>query len=203
MARPRIPYGRQQPGTMAGVRLRVLAAEMADTARLGRGRELFGASAVIEIDVDAGLVSAQVQGSRPHPYVVTLRATSGAGVPSRDQFRIRCSCPDDQGPIGACKHAVAALFALADEVTVEPDLVERWRCGDEPMPQTTATAASEAARDLDDDNVMDRLVAGGLLRAPRPIPSNTALTPLVRPRHGDPMIDAALDEALGAQSRRR
>jgi hypothetical protein len=29
----------------------------------------------------------------------------------------------------ACKHAVAALFALSDEVAIEPTLLERWRTG--------------------------------------------------------------------------
>lgn len=41
-------------------------------ARLGRGRSYARAGQVCSIEIDAGTVTAEVQGSRPKPYVVTI-----------------------------------------------------------------------------------------------------------------------------------
>ena len=42
-----------------------------------------------------------------------------------------CTCPDTTTPWapsdGWCKHALAALLAVADEVAVEPEVLARWR----------------------------------------------------------------------------
>jgi uncharacterized Zn finger protein len=52
----------------------------------------------------------------------------GTGVPSKREVWIGCTCPDDSGSGSeACKHAVAALFALSDEVAIDPTVLERWR----------------------------------------------------------------------------
>jgi hypothetical protein len=106
--------------------IKVLAAEMSDQGRLARGRRYHADNAVIDIVIGHGAVTAEVQGSRPQPYVVTIEAASGSGVPSRREVVTRCTCPDD-GLYEACKHAVAALFALSDEIAVEPELIDRWR----------------------------------------------------------------------------
>jgi uncharacterized Zn finger protein len=108
--------------------IKVLAAELSDQGRLARGKRYWADQAVIDIVVGHGAVTAEIQGSRPEPYIVTLEAAGGAGVPSKRDLWVQCTCPDDTGSgSDACKHAVAALFALSDEVAIEPELVDRWR----------------------------------------------------------------------------
>ena len=128
MSRPRKPYGPNPPGRLLGTMIKVLAAEMSDQGRLTRGKRYWADDAVVDLVVGHGAVTAEIQGSRPQPYVVTIEAASGAGVPGRRDVWAQCTCPDDTGT-GAdlCKHAVAAFFALADEVAIDPELVDRWR----------------------------------------------------------------------------
>lgn len=129
MSKPRRPYG-NPPGRLPATMIKVLAAELSDQGRLARGKRYYADDAVIDIVVGHGAVTAEIQGSRAQPYVVTIEAEPGSGVPSKRQLWIRCTCPDDTGTGDeACKHAVAAMFALSDEVAVEPGLLDRWRGG--------------------------------------------------------------------------
>lgn len=106
--------------------VKVLAAELSDGARLSRGKQYFSDGAVTDIEVEPGLVTVEVQGSRSSPYHVSVRTRPGSGVPSRSEVSIFCTCPDsDRSPV--CKHGVAALFALANEVSIEPDFLNKWR----------------------------------------------------------------------------
>jgi uncharacterized Zn finger protein len=140
----------------------VLAAELSDQGRLSRGKRYWAEAAVVDIVVGHGAVTAVIQGSRPDPYVATIEATEGTGVPSKREVWITCTCPDDGVETEACKHAVAALFALSDEVAIDPALIERWRSGSarrrppatpglaevvplrRPQPETDASAAAPA-----------------------------------------------------------
>ena len=126
--KPRKPFGANPPGRLPATMIKVLAAELSDQGRLSRGKRYWIEDAVVDLVVGHGAVTAVIQGSRPDPYVVTIEATEGKGVPSKREVWITCTCPDD-GMELACKHAVAALFALSDEVAVEPALLERWRTG--------------------------------------------------------------------------
>lgn len=128
MSRPRKPYGQNPPGRLLGTMIKVLAAEMSDQGRLARGKRYWADDAVVDIVVGHGAVTAEIQGSRQQPYVVTIEASGGSGVPGKREVWAQCTCPDDAGTgVDLCKHAVAAFFALADEVTIEPELVDRWR----------------------------------------------------------------------------
>jgi uncharacterized Zn finger protein len=122
--------------------IKVLAAELSDQGRLSRGKRYWAEDAVVDLVVGHGAVTAVIQGSRPDPYVVTVEATQGRGVPSKREVWITCTCPDDGVETEACKHAVAALFALSDEVAIEPALIERWRTGSKRRP-TAATGLAE------------------------------------------------------------
>jgi hypothetical protein len=114
------------PATM----VKVLAAEMSDQSRLARGKRYHAEDAVIDIVIGHGAVTAEVRGSRYEPYVVTIETDPGSGMPARRELWVQCTCPDDTGTgTELCKHAVAAMFALSDELAVEPALVERWRSG--------------------------------------------------------------------------
>ncbi len=127
--KPRKPFGANPPGRLPATMIKVLAAELSDQGRLSRGKRYWAEDAVVDIVVGHGAVTAVIQGSRPDPYVVTVEATQGTGVPSKREVWISCTCPDDSVETEACKHAVAALFALSDEVAIEPALIERWRTG--------------------------------------------------------------------------
>jgi len=142
VSRPRKPYGPNPPGRLPATMIKVLAAELSDQGRLARGKRYWADHAVIDIVIGHGAVTAEIQGSRPKPYVVTIEANPGVGVPGKRELWIRCTCPDDSG-VGneACKHAVAALFALSDEVATEPELLERWRGGSRSARPTAAAPA--------------------------------------------------------------
>jgi hypothetical protein len=128
MSRPRKPFGSNLPGRLPATMLKVLAAEMSDQPRLARGRRYHQDEAVIDIVIGHGSVTAEVQGSRRDPYIVTIEVDGGSGVPRRSEIWATCTCPDDSGT-GAdlCKHAVAVMFTLSDEVSIDPELLERWR----------------------------------------------------------------------------
>ena len=130
MAPPRKPFGPNPPGRLMATMIKVLAAEMSDQQRLARGKRYHADDAVIDIVVGHGSATAEVRGSRYQPYVVTIEAEPGDGCPSRREVWVQCTCPDDAGTgSDLCKHGVAAMFALSDEVALEPDLVDRWRAG--------------------------------------------------------------------------
>jgi hypothetical protein len=143
MTRPRTPYGIELPGRLAATMIKVLAAEMSDPGRLSRGKRYWAESAVVDIDIEPGVVVARVQGARPAPYRVQLNARPGAQAPSRSEVTVRCNCPDDDGSgRWACKHSVAALFALADQIAIDPAVLEQWRGG-------TASPVGESAHQPD------------------------------------------------------
>jgi uncharacterized Zn finger protein len=48
-------------------------------------------------------------------------------IPRGDDLLASCTCPDWDDP---CKHAVAALLALAAELASRPELLVSWRCGE-------------------------------------------------------------------------
>ena len=128
MSRPRRPYGPNPPGRLLATMIRVLAAEMSDQQRMSRGKRYHADDAVVDIVIGHGSVTAEVQGSRPAPYIVTIEADGGSGVPKRSEVWIRCTCPDDDGSGSRlCKHGVAAMFSLSDEVSIDPQLIDRWR----------------------------------------------------------------------------
>lgn len=162
MSRPRKPYGPNPPGRLLGTMIKVLAAEMSDQGRLTRGKRYWADDAVIDIVVGHGAVTAEIQGSRPEPYVVTIEAASGSGVPGKRDVWAQCTCPDDTGT-GAdlCKHAVAAFFALADEVSIDPELVDRWRRSARRGRGDADVTELHPARDVRDDDDDDDLDVDG------------------------------------------
>ncbi len=149
MSRPRKPFGANTPGRLPATMIKVLAAELSDQGRLARGKRYWTDNAVTDIVIGHGSVTAEIQGSRPTPYVVTIEANAGTGVPAKRDVWVRCTCPDDAGSGSqACKHAVAALFALSDEIAVEPELVDRWR-------RSTSSFAPRSFADHDDTDDTD------------------------------------------------
>ncbi len=158
--------------------LRALTAELADPGRFTRAKAYARDGAVVDIEIEPGIVRAEVQGSRYDPYVTELHvpaADAGGGglvdlVPDRTELAVACTCPDDPPPGGMfCKHGLAALLVLADELTIEPDLLARWRSGGAGDERVRPRARPAADEDVD--------VLAALLGSPAPPPEPPRLPP--------------------------
>jgi len=126
--------GADPAARLISTRIDVLVAEMAEPGRLRRGRQYAKQGAVGGLQVQTGVVSASIQGSRAQPYVASAKvtlATAGDGglgalVPGRRDVRFSCTCPDDDAP---CKHAVALMAQFSERLAYDPSLFLRWRTG--------------------------------------------------------------------------
>ena len=131
MSRPRKPFGTSQPGRLPATMMKVLAAEMSDPSRHRRGKQYASDGSVLDIIIEPGVVTCEIQGSRSMPYVATVEVTGGSGMPLRRDITCTCSCPDDDNWDGhACKHVVATLYTLSNEFLIEPELLDVWRGND-------------------------------------------------------------------------
>ena len=146
MSRPRKPFGATHPGRLPATMMKVLAAEMSDPQRLRRGKQYAHDGSVTDIIVEPGIVTCEVQGSRSTPYIAQIEVTPGDGMPLRRDITTQCTCPDDDNWDNyACKHVVAAMFTMSDELLLEPELLDVWRQRD-----GTADASSAAPAALGD-----------------------------------------------------
>jgi uncharacterized Zn finger protein len=178
--RPRRSYGPNPPGRLPAAMLRALAAELSDPGRFARAKSYARDGAVVDIEVDPGEARATIQGSRFEPYVATVFVAPSDDddsllglIPDRDEVMASCTCPDD-GPYGGafCKHALATLLTLADEVTIEPDVLARWRSGD-----VLALDAPDVERDAPALDVLaDALSAAAPIPAPPQLPARLPVT---------------------------
>jgi hypothetical protein len=108
--------------------MKVLAAEMSDPSRLRRGKQYAKDGSVLDIVIDPGTVTCEIQGSRSTPYIAVVAVTPGNGMPLRRDVKYTCTCPDnDNWDNYACKHVVASMFTLSDEFLLEPELLDLWR----------------------------------------------------------------------------
>ena len=155
--------------------LRALAAELSDPSRFTRAKAYARDDAVIDIVVEPGVVRAEVQGSRYDAYATELhvgRVDEPGSVslveliPDRREIGASCTCPDG-GPLGVayCKHVIATVLVLADEITVEPELLSRWRAGGDHAGVTPAWEVED-----DGDPLAPLFVATGPLPSPPELP---------------------------------
>jgi len=153
MTRPRKPFGANHPGRLPATMIKVLAAEMSDPSRLRRGKQYAKDGSVLDIVIDPGTVTCEIQGSRSTPYIAVVAVKPGDGMPMRRDVKFTCTCPDDDNWDGyACKHVVATLFALSDEFLLEPELLDLWR--------NRAIDADELGEDRRDDADTDLVPDG-------------------------------------------
>ena len=159
MSRPRKPFGAQQPGRLPSTMMKVLAAEMSDPGRLRRAKAYAKDGSVLDIVVEPGVVTCEVQGSRSTPYVASLEVTRGDGMPLRRDVHGTCTCPDDDSWDGhACKHVLATMLTFADELLLEPELLDRWRGSERGAPAAGDPSdpeplGADRADDGDDEGV--------------------------------------------------
>jgi uncharacterized Zn finger protein len=192
--------------------LRALAAELSDPGRYSRAKAYARDGAVIEIDVRPQTVTGLVLGSRRQPYEVLLAADAASAdeiaradpavlgsvtmlVPGREEMSVSCTCPDAAGVVGGlCKHAVALLLVLADESSIEPGLLVRWRSPD-PDDRVRALGAMRLpGRGRSAPPVAARVdVLAGLLDVRQPLPKLPEVTR--RPLPAPP--PATLTDRLG------
>ena len=128
-------------GRLAGTMLSVTVAGMADTQRFRRGKAYVTNGSVTRLEIRKGTLIGSVLGSRAEPYTSTIsvdimpRPSGLMTTPERDHVKSliphagelvsTCTCPDWEDP---CKHVVATLLALANEIAISPMLLVEWRC---------------------------------------------------------------------------
>lgn len=148
-------------GKLAATLLSVTVAGLTESGRFRRGRAYQVERAVVALELEPGVLRAQVAGTRAAPYQVqvrvgTIHPPAGMGarpershiprlVPDNDELESWCDCPDADAP---CKHAAAALLVLADELVTRPELLVAWRCSDRPAARSTVGAQAGAGRHL-------------------------------------------------------
>jgi len=131
--------------------MKVLAAEMSDPSRLRRGKQYAKDGSVLDIVIDPGTVTCEIQGSRSTPYIAVVAVTPGDGMPLRRDVTFTCTCPDnDNWDNYACKHVVATLFTLSDEFLLEPELLDVWRNRETGVDVDDDRFDNEPDDDLDD-----------------------------------------------------
>jgi hypothetical protein len=214
MSRPRRTFG-NQPGRVVAAMLRAFAAELSDPGRYSRAMAYARDGAVIEIDVRAQAVTGLVLGSRRQPYEVLLAADAASAdeiagadpavlgsmtmlVPARDELSVACTCPDAAGFVGGlCKHAVALLLVLADETSIEPDLLVRWRSPDPDDRVRSLDAHRLPRRGHVGTPVAARVdVLAGLLDARKPLPELPHVTPRAAPAPPPVALTERLDRLV-------
>lgn len=202
--------------------LRALSAELSDPGRYSRGKGYARDGAVIDIEIRPGEVAGEVLGSRREPYRVSLHAdampmrdvpgalTAAAAVvaliPDRTEMSVQCSCPDADGGL-MCKHAIAVLLVFADEVSIEPELLARWRGGspaNEQVDRATEPTRVDRAPRVD--------VLASMLTSPTPLapaPNLRSLTvqsfttPKAMRTASTDLFDQLLADTIAVISRRR
>ena len=183
MSRPRKPFGANHPGRLPATMMKVLAAEMSDPTRLRRGKQYAKDGSVLDIVVEPGVVTCEIQGSRSTPYIASVEVTAGDGMPLRRDITTNCTCPDDDNWDGyACKHVVAAMFVLSDEFLLEPELLDTWRDRTVPAPDDQSPGRPEG----DDEPSRPPTHAGRHLRLVRPDEADRS-SPAVRTPPTDPL----------------
>ncbi len=123
--------------TPAGQAMSELAARVAEGQRMSRGRKYHRQGKVFDLDVNPGIVTASVAGSRAEPYEVSIACKHAnenerrasmeepdAAVPRVVDVAFTCICPDWGDP---CKHGVAVLLAFAEAVDADASLLYTWR----------------------------------------------------------------------------
>jgi uncharacterized Zn finger protein len=205
VSRPRRVVTPHPQGRLPAAMMRALAAELSDPGRFSRAKAYARDGAVSDIVVEPGEVRGEVQGSRYEPYDATIYvAPAGDGegllglIPERGELLATCSCPDAE-TFGTCKHALAVLLVLADEITIEPDVLLRWRSGSDDGPLATPTSEAAAA-EVD--------VLAPLLAAPLALPEEFEIPPRLAvamaattdPRDAD--VAAAVAAAIAAMRTR-
>lgn len=210
MTPPRRTVGTNPAGRLPAAMLRALAAELSDPGRFSRAKAYARDGAVVDIVVEPGQIRGLVQGSRYEPYAVTIHtepAGDGEGllglIPERSELFTECSCPDAE-TFGTCKHGLAVLLVVADEVSIDTAVLERWRWADgHPLRhRRDGTAEVDDTGEVTAGPAIDVLAGALSARAPLPdlptIPSRVPITMAATPGTRDFDVAASVAAAIAA-----
>jgi hypothetical protein len=191
VSKPRKPFGANHPGRLPSTMMKVLAAEMSDPSRLRRGKQYAKDGSVLDIIIEPGIVTGEIQGSRSTPYVSSIEVAAGDGMPLRRDVTTTCTCPDDDNWDGyACKHVVATMFVLSDEFLLEPELLDVWRNRTAHTESTDNDQGDELGNDQGDELGDDRPRRVGSERSGRHLRLvRTGEHAGARPRPAAPPVD--------------
>lgn len=185
MTRPRKPFGSTQPGRLPATMVKVLAAELSDPSRHRKGKQYANDGSVLDIIIEPGIVTCEIQGSRSMPYAASIEVLPGSGMPLRRDLTCSCSCPDDDNWSGhACKHVVATLYTLSNEFLIEPALLDVWRNNSDSDSERRRRRDDEDEDEDDDDDDEDDDLEPDAVRGTRrhlSIVRDTADEPVPRP----------------------
>ena len=153
MTRPRKPFRAQQPGRHTSTMKKVLASQMIDPQRLRRGKQYAKDGSVLDIVVDPGVVTCEVQGTRSTPYIAALEVTPGDGMPLRRDVNSWFIGSDSAFcDAHACYLVFSRMFVLADELLIEPELLDAWRGNERAEVERDISPADDPDDDDDDDD---------------------------------------------------
>ncbi|MFK8024294.1 MAG: hypothetical protein AB8G26_10075 [Ilumatobacter sp.] len=183
--------------------MKVLAAEMSDPQRLRRGKQYAQDGSVTDIMIEAGAVTCEIQGSRSVPYIATLEVTRGDGMPLRRDVEGHCTCPDDANAAShACKHVLATMLAFANELLIEPELLDVWRDNGRADALESTDDSGDAARSVDDDGEPSDIGASPTLRTVTsfdPDADDEAASSRLRPRRR--RVEDEVDDTIAGGGR--
>ncbi len=108
-----------------------LAIDLGDPGRMAKARRLHRSNSVSAIDFESGEAHATVTDSDGELHDVTIKvvAPPAQQLPAASDVLTECSC-DDAGD--SCRHALAAVLGIAEEVEVDARVIDRWTGAEAP-----------------------------------------------------------------------
>lgn len=126
-----------------------MAIDLGDPGRMSRARKLHRAGLVGAVHVESGRLSTTVfEDDRALDVTVSLSLPLRRGTLVPDVSAVStttCGCEDD-GVV--CKHVLAAVLALAEEVEADPEVLQLWTGVVELTKRPTGVHTSESAEFL-------------------------------------------------------
>lgn len=113
-----------------------LAIDMGDPGRMSKARRLHRSGSVGSIDIESGTAHATITDSDGELYdvTVTVVAPPAQKLPTSSDVVAACTC-DDTGD--ACRHALAAVLGVAEEVEIDVRVIDRWTGAEAPAAVAT------------------------------------------------------------------
>lgn len=147
-----------------------LAIDMGDPGRMSKARRLHRSHSVSAIDIESGAAHATVTDSDGELYDVTISvvAPPAKRLPAASDVLSVCTC-DDSGE--SCRHALAAMLGIAEEVEVNLKVIDLW----------TGAAAPAAVTTYESPGVGTEEFFAGRWTSGPPTPSVPRLNPATSP----------------------
>jgi len=109
---------------------------------MAKARRLHRSHAVGGVEIHSGSASASVSDSDGEVFEVTVSVVApprAKAVPAADDILTTCGC-DDDGDV--CRHALAALLSVAEEVEADARTIDLWTGAEAPESPAATTYES-------------------------------------------------------------